>query len=92
MKTKPTQQAIKMLTESSGIAPDFVLCRSEEPLDKVRKEKIETYANISSDYIISAPDVTTIYQVPINLTKENIGSKILDKLNVKPKTKINFTQ
>ena len=92
MKTKPTQQAIKMLTESSGIAPDFVLCRSEEPLDKVRKEKIETYANISSDYIISAPDVTTIYQVPINLTKENIGSKILDKLNVKPKTKINFAQ
>lgn len=84
MKTKPTQHAIRMLAEH-GIFPDFVLCRGPYPLDDVRKQKIETYANISKDFIISAPDVKTIYQVPINFEKENLGNKILQKLNMPAK-------
>ncbi len=87
MKTKPTQQAIKVLTESSGIFPDFILCRSAEKLDEIRKKKIETYANIPADNVFSAPDVKSIYQIPINFNKEGIGEQILEKLDMKKKKK-----
>lgn len=84
MKTKPTQQAIRMLNET-GIFPDFVVCRSKIPIDSVRKNKIEVYANIDSERIISAPDVKTVYRVPLMLEKENFGAKILNKFYLKPK-------
>ncbi len=84
MKTKPTQQAIKMLNET-GISPDFVLCRAINPLDEIRKKKIEVYANIDSEYIISAPDIKTIYRVPLNFEKERFGKKLLDMFGIPPK-------
>ncbi len=83
MKTKPTQQAIRLLSES-GIFPDFIICRAIAPLDDVRKRKIEVFANISTDRIVSAPDVDTIYQVPLEYEKENLGMKILDQLGLEP--------
>jgi len=91
MKTKPTQQAIRLLTENA-IFPDFIICRSVKPLDEVRKKKIETYANISSKYVISEPDVTTIYEIPLDLEKDKLGVKILEKLNLKPKKKPNWRE
>ncbi len=81
MKTKPTQHAIKLLTEH-GIFPDFVVCRAVDSLDDVRKKKIEVSANIPADRIISAPDVDSLYQVPLDYEKENLGLKILDQLNL----------
>ena len=84
MKTKPTQQAIKLLSEH-GIFPDIILCRAKVPLDEIRKKKIETYANIDAEYVISAPDVESVYQVPLNFEKENLGKKILDKLHLIPR-------
>lgn len=84
MKTKPTQQAIRLLSES-GIFPDFILCRAREPLDEIRKKKIETYANIDADCIISAPDISTLYSIPLNFEKEGFGEKILNKFELKPK-------
>ena len=90
MKTKPTQQAIRMLAESSGIFPDFILCRAPVALDEVRRKKIEVYANIKSDYIISEPDIDTIYRIPLDLEKEKIGEKILDKFGLLEKKKLIF--
>ncbi len=84
MKTKPTQQAIKLLSENA-IFPDIILCRARQPLDMIRKKKIQTYANISSDYVISAPDASDLYAIPLNFEKENIGKKILQKLGLKRK-------
>lgn len=86
MKTKPTQQAIRLLTEQ-GIIPNFIVCRSRIPLDKPRKKKIETYANIRSDHIISEPDIDTIYRVPLDLEKEMLGAKILYDLRLRPTKK-----
>ncbi len=76
MKTKPTQQAIRLMGQE-GIYPDFILCRSQQALDEVRKKKIEVFANINVDRIISAPDLASIYQMPLNLEKEKLGEKIL---------------
>ena len=81
MKTKPTQTSIKLLGEN-GIEPDFILCRGKAALDAVRKKKIEIYGNIKSDYVISAPDIETIYSIPLNFEKENLGDKMLKKLHL----------
>jgi len=84
MKTKPTQQAIHLMSES-GIWPDFVLCRAHQPVDDVRKKKIETYANIDIAHIISAPDVKSIYEVPLNFEKDNMGIKMLKHFGLQPR-------
>jgi CTP synthase len=84
MKTKPTQQAIKQLSET-GIFPDFILCRAAKPLDLVRKQKIETYANIATDHVISAPDARSIYTIPLNFEDEKLGEKILGHFGIKPR-------
>ncbi|MCZ6634149.1 MAG: CTP synthase [bacterium] len=84
MKTKPTQHAIRLLSEH-GMVPDFIICRAVRPLDDVRKRKIEVSANIPTDRIISAPDVDTLYQVPLDCEKEGVGLKVLDHLGLEPR-------
>jgi CTP synthase len=91
MKTKPTQQAIRMLSET-GIFPDFIICRSAKAVDMVRRKKIETYANIPLDHIIAEPDIDTIYRIPLDLEKEELGLKILKKFNLKPRQKPDFSK
>jgi CTP synthase len=81
MKTKPTQQAIRMLSEH-GIFPDFIVCRAETVIDEVRKKKIQVGANVPNDHIISAPDVETIYDIPLTLESEGLGIKLLKKLSL----------
>ncbi|MFQ5532029.1 MAG: CTP synthase, partial [Candidatus Nanoarchaeia archaeon] len=86
---------IKLLGEHN-IEADFILCRGVSPLDEVRKKKIETYANIRSDFVISAPDIAgkgianTIYAIPLNFERENLGEKILDKLHLEKKKYSNW--
>jgi CTP synthase len=97
MKTKPTQQAVKLLSEE-GIQPDFIFCRGKQALDDVRKKKIEMYANIESEHVISMPDVigpgtvNTTYIIPLDLEKENFGSKLLKKLNLKKKQEPDWSE
>lgn len=89
MKTKPTQQAIKSLSEH-GIFPDIILCRARESLDDVRKKKIEIYANIKSEFVISAPDISTLYRIPLNFETEKLGMKILKKFGIRKRKKASF--
>lgn len=84
MKTKPTQYAVRTLN-SAGIQPDFILARSTVALDKKRKEKIALNCNMSEEDVISAPDIETIYEVPINFEKDKLSDLILAKLSVRPK-------
>ncbi len=86
MKTKPTQNAVRVLNEA-GIQPDIILGRSNKDLDQPRKEKISTFCNINSKDVISAPDVDLIYEIPINFEKENLSGRILNKFGMKPKKK-----
>ncbi len=84
MKTKPTQLAIKLLNEA-GIFPDFVLCRGRERLDEVRRNKLEQNANIATGCVFSAPDVKSVYRVPLNFEAEKFGSKLLGRMNLEAK-------
>jgi len=76
MKTKPTQQAARFLNEA-GIQPDIVIARSERPLDAKRKERISLFCSVPKSQVISAPDVNSIYEVPVNFEKEGLGDIIL---------------
>lgn len=86
MKTKPTQYAIRTLN-AAGIQPDFIIARSSKPLDLPRREKIAVNCNISVDDVISAPDIESIYDVPVNFEKDNLGERILKKFSLKPRQK-----
>lgn len=82
MKTKPTQYAVRSLN-SAGIQPDIILARSALPLDKIRKQKLSFALNLREEDIISAPDIKSIYEVPINFEKDRLGAIALKKLNIK---------
>ncbi len=86
MKTKPTQYAVRSLN-NAGISLDFLICRSRQPLDEPRKRKLAVASSVDEGNIISAPDIESIYDVPINFEKDNLGDKILDKLGLAKRKK-----
>ena len=86
LKTKPTQHAVRNLN-SVGIHPDIILGRAGVPLDERRKEKIQFTCGIEKEDVISAPNVESIYEVPVNFEKDNISERILKKLFLKAKAK-----
>ncbi len=85
MKTKPTQYAVRTLN-SAGIQPDMILARSIMPLDEPRKKKLSMFCNVASEDIISAPDVNSIYEVPLNFEKDDMGNRILKKFKLKSRS------
>ncbi len=82
MKSKPTQQAIRIL-QQSGIFPDIVIGRSKMPLDKPRKQKIAASSMLEPEDIISAPDIDSVYDVVDNFQKDNLGTRLLHKLDLR---------
>jgi len=83
MKTKPTQNAVRQLN-AYGVQPDFLIARSKVSLDEKRKEKLAIAISVRADRIISAPDVDSIYDVPLNFEKDKIGDALLDALRLAP--------
>ncbi len=81
MKTKPTQSAVRTLN-SSGIQADVLLCRSEQPVDNKRKEKLSLSCNVPQNRIISAPDVNSIYDIAINFKKEKLDDQLIEILSL----------
>ncbi len=84
MKTKPTQYAVRTLN-SAGIQPDFIVARSDRPLDEKRKEKLAVNCSIRHEDVISAPDVDSIYDVPLNFERDHLGTRFLRKLGLRAK-------
>ena len=87
MKTKPTQHAVRTLN-GTGIQPDIIIARAERPLDDKRKEKIAVFCNVRTEDVISAPDVDSIYDVPVNFEKDHLGKILLQKLHLKAKKEL----
>jgi CTP synthase len=90
MKTKPTQTSARLLNET-GIQADFILGRASVPLDAPRKRKISVFCNLDPKDVISATDVDSIYEIPLNFEMEGLGNRILKKLGIKAKKK-NFEE
>ncbi len=86
-KTKPTQHSIQSL-RSYGINPDFLILRSEIPLDNNVKIKLSRFTYIDQEFIFLAPDVSSIYEVPILLHQQGIEKAIFKALNITNNRKI----
>ncbi|MDO8183668.1 MAG: CTP synthase [bacterium] len=84
MKTKPTQYAVRSMN-SYGVHPDIIIARSDRPLDQRRKEKISFSSNVPVDHIISAPDVESIYDIPLNFEKDRLSDSLLKLLKTRPR-------
>ena len=81
-KTKPTQHSVKLLREI-GIQPDFIITRSEEPLDNVRREKIAMFCNVHEEEVISDSNIDNVYGVTLLFEKQDLCKKVLRKLNLR---------
>jgi len=80
-KTKPTQLSVRTLN-SMGIQPDFIVARSEKYLDQRRKDRFALFCNMHPEDIISNPDLSTVYEVPLVLHKQGFEKRILNKLKL----------
>lgn len=81
MKTKPTQTAVRSLN-ATGVFADMIIARSPVGIDDKRKAKIATFCNVRSENVISAPDVASIYDIPLNLELDNFSKKLCDLLKL----------
>ena len=84
MKTKPTQHAQKELNRV-GLHADIIVARGPMVLDEVRKQKLAMLCGIKKDYSISAPDVESIYEIPLKLEEQQMGNKLLATLHMPKK-------
>jgi len=81
VKSKPTQHSVKELT-GLGISPDILLCRTDRVLDPKIKQKIALFCNVEENAVITARDVESIYEVPLELHAEGLDERIVEKLNI----------
>jgi CTP synthase len=82
MKTKPSQQSVGIL-RGIGIAPDILVCRSERAMSEEHFEKLALFCNVDKDLVIEERDVAnSIYEVPIELAKQDLDKRILEQLQL----------
>ncbi|MBI3795270.1 MAG: CTP synthase [Nitrospinae bacterium] len=82
MKSKPTQHSVRELL-SLGIQPDILLCRTERAMTDDVKKKISLFCNVPQECVINAPDVETIYELPLVFRKEKLDELVLRLLEIK---------
>jgi CTP synthase len=90
MKTKPTQTAVRALN-SAGVFADMIVCRSPIGIDGRRKDKIAKFCNVKAENVISAPDVASIYDVPLNFEEDNLSMRLCAQLGLKCKQKADLS-
>lgn len=88
LKTKPTQHSVKEL-RAIGIQPDILLCRTGRELSADIKSKIALFTNVPVNAVITAKDVDSIYDIPLNFAKEGLDTAILKMLHL-PRRKKNL--
>jgi CTP synthase len=81
LKTKPTQHSVKEML-GIGIQPDVLLCRSDRHISEDLKKKIALFCNVADSCVISMEDVKTIYEVPVELSKEGLDAQIIRLLRL----------
>src|SRR5262249_59302731 len=83
LKTKPTQHSVKEL-RAIGIQPDILLCRSERPLPQDVKEKIALFCDVDVKAVITASDVASVYECPLEFATQSVDEIALRLLNLNP--------
>src|SRR6185437_8755942 len=81
LKTKPTQHSVKEL-RAIGIQPDILLCRSERPLPDEVKEKIALFCDVNVNDVITAKDVHSVYEIPMEFADQGVDESVLRLLHL----------
>ncbi len=81
LKTKPTQHSVTKLREI-GIQPDILLCRTDRMLSPEIKGKIALYCSLEKEAVITAQDVSCIYEVPLAFHEERLDHMVVKLLNI----------
>ena len=81
LKTKPTQHSVRDL-RAIGIQPDILLCRTDRFLDQDIKQKIALFCDVDEEAVITAKDVSSIYEVPLVLAAEGLDRIVLNRLHL----------
>src|ERR1044072_4215521 len=81
LKTKPTQHSVRDL-RAIGIQPDILLCRTDRHLDQDIKRKIALFCDVDEEAVITARDVSSIYEVPTVLAEEGLDRIVLQRLHL----------
>jgi len=81
MKTKPTQHSVRELMEI-GIQPDVLVCRTERPLGEELKRKLALFTNVDAQAVIEAPDVRSIYEVPLRFHEQGLDELVTKRLGL----------
>ncbi len=84
LKTKPTQHSVKTLLEY-GIQPDILVCRTEHKLTQEIRKKLAQFCNVNINAVVESIDAPTIYDVPLNMLKEQLDKTALAKLKLSTK-------
>jgi CTP synthase len=90
LKTKPTQHSVKELREI-GLQPDILLCRTDRFLPPSIKSKISLFSNVATEAVVTAKDVSSIYEVPLVFKQENLDRTILRLLHL-PETDVHLEE
>lgn len=86
LKTKPTQHSVKEL-RSIGLAPDILLCRSEQPIPEKERAKLALFCNVREDSVIPALDLKSIYEAPLAYHNVGLDRAVLDAFGISPAPK-----
>ena len=76
LKTKPTQHSVQML-QQSGVQPDIIVCRTEQPLTPEIRRKVALFCNVKPGHVIQSIDAPSIYMVPLNMEEEKLDQLVL---------------
>jgi CTP synthase len=81
LKTKPTQHSVKEL-RAIGIQPDILICRSERFIAQEMKEKIALFCDVDVEAVVTARDVKSVYEVPMEFAGEGVDEIVLRLLRI----------
>ena len=80
-KTKPMQQSV-MLLQQFGIFPDILVGRSKEVLTESSRNKLHWLCNVSQEAIVSDPNLTSVYELPLIFAQEGLGNVLHEQLDL----------
>lgn len=84
IKTKPAQNASREL-RSMGIMPDLLVARCEVPANGNVRSKLSAFCGVPEAGIAVLPNAHTVYEVPLTLENQKIGTYILRRLGLRAK-------
>lgn len=80
-KSKPTQHSVKEL-QSSGISPDMIVMRVDEPVDESITRKIALFCNVKPDCVIENRTVSVLYEAPVMLEAHHFSDVVCRELHL----------